>query len=252
MSESTLAMTYDQIRQRIGHHRGYGRVIADWADNGEAEEDIEQCLKIGASMFYFPAVQPPHEWSFLRPVKTLTINDGDTEIELPDDFGYLCGEIYFVEDDGVWGEPLKVMNEGRVLLAQQQAADSSGIPIIAAITNSDSPGRIRGQRWSLLFYPEADQEYTIKFQYSCIPNALSESNPYHYGGAAHSETFVEACLAASEQSLDGMMGIHGALFQQRMKASIDYDRRMKPETIGRGRSMYEGNFTVTYNGLTSP
>lgn len=70
MAESTLAVDYDELRERIGPVLGYGR--SGWTSD-EASE-IDDCLRSGLRQFYAP---PPlsgqeiaHQWSFLKPTVT--------------------------------------------------------------------------------------------------------------------------------------------------------------------------------------
>lgn len=76
MSESTLALAFDDLRQEIGQFLGYGRTIAAWAAAQSAL--IEALLHSGVRRFYWPPPLPgqaiAHEWSFIKPTTTLTVN----------------------------------------------------------------------------------------------------------------------------------------------------------------------------------
>ena len=224
MPESTLALTYDQIRQRVGYDRGYGTVIEDW--NDQAKENVEFCLRDGSAMFY---TQANYEWSFLSPLVTITIAADTSEMELPWDFGFTVDDcIYF--DDSI-GRSLKIVNDGVVLKYRQMSTTTTGRPAYAAILIEGKPGTITGQSAKMIFWPTSDTAYDVQIRYSIMPNALSAATPVPYGGAAHSQTILEACLAASER-LDGTPGVHNQLYAVALEASKTYDRRFKPRKIG--------------------
>lgn len=74
MAESTLSLSFDDLRAEIGYALGYTRNQANWDVNKVA--DISSYLKGGLRQFYNPPpLKPnlrPHEWSFMRPTTTLT------------------------------------------------------------------------------------------------------------------------------------------------------------------------------------
>ena len=77
MAESTLKITFTELRTEIGRFLGNDRTYGNWT----AAEilDVEACIKRGLRTFYFPPKTDPtvlaHNWSFLRPQATLTIWD---------------------------------------------------------------------------------------------------------------------------------------------------------------------------------
>lgn len=221
-------MTFDDIRKEVGHLRGFRRVSENWS--AEQIEEIAAVIKKGLNKFYTGA---SYEWSFLAPLTTLTILDGTSELLLPTEFGFLMGDIYFDGSEG--GCPLIVENEPKVLRRRQQDENATGRPLYA-FTYSIRPGETHGQRQKLAYWPTADDDYTITLRYSVLPDALSPTNKYPWGGQAHSDTILEACLAASEQ-MDGELGIHTQLYMVALEASKDFDRNVKAQTISKEASM---------------
>lgn len=78
MAESSLTLTYDNLRAHIGHYLGYGRDDADWSTDQAA--DIEDALLAGLRRFYMPPPVPNerggltmHQWSFLHPQASLVL-----------------------------------------------------------------------------------------------------------------------------------------------------------------------------------
>jgi hypothetical protein len=223
MPESTLSLSYDEIRKRVADHRGYGLDPDEW--DAEQIEFIDFCLRDGSRTFY---TQSGHEWSFLTPTATLTIDSGATEVELPWDFGFITDDIYFSDNSGC---VLKIRSDGEVYLRRQHDSTSTGRPTIAAAVPNDKPLINHGETKKLIFWPTAGEAYTIRVIYSIMPNALGPQAPYPYGGAAHAQTILEACLAASER-LYGVPGLHNTLYLAALEQSKMHDRRLKPRTMG--------------------
>jgi hypothetical protein len=75
MAESTLNITFTELRTEIGRFLGLDRSYANWS----ADEilDVTACIKRGLRNFYFPPrtdnAQAAHRWNFLRPRSTLVI-----------------------------------------------------------------------------------------------------------------------------------------------------------------------------------
>jgi hypothetical protein len=77
MAESTLAITYDDLRAAIGNYLAIGMDTTAW--NTEETAQVEMIIKSALRQFYFPPPvqengmlkEPPHDWSFLKPVVTL-------------------------------------------------------------------------------------------------------------------------------------------------------------------------------------
>ncbi len=223
MATHSLALTFDQIRERIGDKWGYGDVITDWSE--EEARRIERIVQDGVDWFLNGS---SYDWSFLRPVATLTIPTDSNEVVLPAEFGYALGDIFF--ESNIGANEIAIQNAGQILLMRQQDENTTGRPQYAAI-DTRAPGETHTQRSFLMVWPTTDQAYTVSLRYSVLAEALSTKNPYPYGGPAHSQTILQACLAKAEQR-DGMIGVHTQLYQAALEASKDFDRRVKAQTLG--------------------
>lgn len=260
MPESSLAATWDELRQRVAFDRGYSTDPVTW--DAERKTILEMVLRSGARLFYKPRPlnSPPHEWSFLKPEFDLVLPNAQDDVELPAGFGFLVGDLYFVDPTTWWSVPIERKNYGMISMFRQQGPLITSRPTHCAIVPNHNPGVTKGQRSKLLLYPRPDREYTVTGRYSVLPEALDPSHPFPYGGAAHAETLIQACLAASEQ-LNGTPGPHSAHFAECLAASIEYDRRVGTQSIdnqdGRRRGGRDGNNDgivpwaqlTTYNGL---
>lgn len=245
MPESSLALSYDDIRRRVGKERGYRTDIEDW--EAQEKEDIEFCLRDGSDWFYLRA---NHDWSFLSPLATITLPDGEQEVELPWDFGFPTDECIYFED--MLGRSIRIVADGVILRKRQDNAGTTGRPMMAAVVTQSKPGIRVGQQSKLIYWPEADDDYTVQIRYSIIPAALSAATPTPYGGAQHAGTLLECCLAASERMDGNPSGPHGQTAMMMLESSRILDRKAKAKMMatnqrypGKGGRFKESNI-VTY------
>ena len=138
----------------------------------------------------------------------------------------------YSSDDSRWF-PIEITGEHRIrVLRQRDYSDLASDPKLAAIRPISSDGS-NGQRFQLMLYPKPDKAYTLSYRYHALPGKIDSSYPYPKGGAAHAETILESCLAVAEARMDNNAGIHAAAFQNRLNASIAYDKLMHtPERMG--------------------
>jgi hypothetical protein len=258
MPESSLNIAYLDLQKDIAFFLGWN---PDPTARTEREQTaLDSFTKSGLRQFYFP---PPldgrattYEWSFLRPVTTVTLALGEQSVALPDDFGCLDSDVSLVSSDITC--PIQVFGEGYVRAAYLGMPDRMGRPEMVAIAPLKGTNVNQSQRFALLAYPIANIEYTFKLAYSILPEYLSGSKPYAYGGAAHAETILASCLAIAEQRGDDSMTVNTVKFKERLAASIGFDRRLKPQQYGyngdrSGRRPWTSRFDgmiVTYNGQT--
>ena len=238
MAESTLSMTYDDFAAEVARKLGYTYDSTRWTTDETAE--IDRIVQAGLRQFYLPPAvsvsgEPPqvHHWSFLYPITTLEVDGtaSDGTYDLPDDFaGMMSDAFYFDEDEGAVG-PIKVISPVQVM-KQRQSSTTSGTPQFAAV-QPVAPTASAGQRFQVQFWP-TPTACTLKYQYRVRVDKISSSNPYPYGGTDHSETILESCLAKAESRVEESQGVHKAEFMERLKASIDMDRRaVKGVFLGR-------------------
>ena len=222
-TESTLSLARTELQQEIGHFLGYTRASEKWS-SGELA-DINAALGKGLRQFYFPPILQgenlAHEWSFLRPVDTLTTENGVKDYDMPADFGGIDGPMTFAATTGY--PPVAVVGEGQIRQLRQRTSISDR-PQLVAIRPKESTGSA-GQRFEALFYPTPNAAFTLAYRKIILANALTSDAPYPLGGMAHAETLLASCLAAAEsQSVDGQT-TKWQFFIQRLTASISHDRK---------------------------
>jgi hypothetical protein len=221
--ESTLNIAYYELQSDVGVFFGYGAGArfndVTWTTSQSAQ--IDKALKSGLRRFYYPEPiqreKESYNWSFLKPVATLTIPAGGNvqvapgtpgvfinQTVLPDDFGGFEGHITIVQTGPGTSAPwyLDLTNEGRIREMYSYSPQRTGRPEYAAQVMLKGTGPQASSRSALIIWPLPDQEYVLQFQYYINPDYLSGAFPFAYGGPQHAETLRESCLAAAETYLD--------------------------------------------------
>lgn len=226
MAESTLSISYSAIQREVARFLGWTLTVADWTT--DQDNSFGDILASGLRKFYYPPTgsdQPVYEWSFLRPTATLSLTSGDYDYDLPDDF---TGVL--IEDSITLGSGnrrlKKIFAEELVALRDKEAASNDTPLYFAVRQKAHVPAT--GLRYEALFYPTPDASYTATYRYLVAPDTLDGTNIYPYGGAMHSETILEAVLAAAEEKIDNdPQGVHYLRFMECLGASIRTDRAQR-------------------------
>lgn len=245
--ESTLNLSRAELQIEVGDHAGFGPVVEDFTDT--QLDRVNRAIKTGLSYFYFPA---NYEWSFLKPVREITLASGATTVALPDDFNWLDGHVIPASSDGESQFAIPVRSEGEVLALQAACPNASGRPRVCCVQALRGTDGKESSRMQLLVYPEADQAYTLQVKYSILPNALTDANPYFYGGANHAQTIKAACKFAYSEAWDGMQmaSEFGQNFQRLLQMSVEQDTKRKPNNFGANLDTSDRLMPSTLHGLS--
>lgn len=237
----SLSVTRESLRRDVARYLGFDRESDNWSDS-EAE-DVDTVLSIGLRQFYRPPRLPgerqSHQWSFLRPLGTLTLTSGTGDYTLPEDFGDLDGDLFYVAQDFA-PRRIRQVNEGRILELRQRDwyTTTSSYPQEAAIVPIQSDGTAE-QLYRLMVWPLPDGDYQITYRYYARQLDLSCDVSVPLGGREHAETIRASCLAAAESFLDDARGVKYEDFLTQLQASVDFDRRANSAS------------TLGYNGDSS-
>lgn len=234
MAESTLTLKKSDFEAKVGIFLGWTGTPANWSDL--QKERLKDSVDSGYRQFLMPTADAngsSHDWSFLRPVLSLDLTSGSRTVALPDDYGSLEGTITVTTTSSASFWPVQVTLEGRLREMYARLPSATGRPQWAAEVPLKGTTGQKASRYELMIYPEADEDFTLEVAYYLLPEALTDSNPYCYGGMQHSETILESCLAIAEERINNIEnGVHGSKFRERLAASIAIDRRNKAELIG--------------------
>ena len=163
------------------------------------------------------------------------------EYTLATDFGGIRGSFTYRDGDGYM--PLRLVNESAVRMLRSQESIRKGVPeycaIVPTTTDNDSTN---AQTYKLSLWPFPDKVYDLYYSYTVFvesptDNAASnaDDNNVPTGGMMHGESMLASCLAVAEQMVDEFNnpGKMAAAYQQRLAASISFDRRqMLPDGFG--------------------
>ena len=229
-------MTYGELKRAVGRHLGFSRDPDDWGANELL--DVEDAIKAGLGQFWRPPRVPgeiaAHQWSFLRPWLYLQLTVNEWDYDLPSDFGYLEGHIYFHQNDDL-SSAIQVINEAHMMQMRQRDLEdyASTEPRFACISPKKYDGISDGS-YTLQVYPRPDEAYTLAMKYQARQPDLNADTDIPLGGQAHAQTIRASCIAASDEMYnDTAGGETWALYIEQLRASMDYDRRaMSPMNMG--------------------
>lgn len=251
--ESTLSLRKTDYESKVGLFAGYGSDADAWGVKETA--NVRDSVESGLRRFYHCG----YNWSFLKPFVSLTLAEGNTTVQLPDDFGGLEGRIAVSDSSSGAFRAVEFWNPGRIEQLYSESADTTGIPIAASLRPLKGTAANKGQSQELYLFPTADDDYTLRFQYFILPNFLDGTHPYAYGGAEHVEAILESCLAVFEERYDDITGgSHAQAFMRQLEASKQMDARKRAKVIGLNtdtsdgeeKSFVQNMGEVTYNGVS--
>lgn len=229
MADSALSVSLSTLRNDVSWYLGKGREetpydIGSWVRwTADDVRLFDAHIASGLRTFYNP---PGHQWSFLRPHASRTLEAGVAEYDMPDDFGFLNGLV-----SCEWGNRRWFMTETSERNVMSMCVQT-GVPGFYCIVPKEMPDET-GQRWVMLVGPKPKMAAKLTIAYSRVPRTISVSRPFPYGGMMHGETIREACLAAAEADSDDSASVHRQLYEQRLAASIAYDNNLRaPDYLG--------------------
>lgn len=227
--QSTLALSRSDLQVFVGEYAGFGRGPT-WGEGETAR--IDESLESGLRLFY----NCGYDWSFLEPLAELILDEDATQLDLPDDFNFIVGDVIPTSSEGVPQFRVMVTDAPAVDQQAQNFPSMTGRPQFAAVDMVKGTSANMATKSILRVFPTADQEYTLRVRYTILPNALTKAQPFAYGSAAHAETIKAACKAAYELAFDGGMmnppSPEFGKFQTMLAQSIEIDRQRKPRAFG--------------------
>lgn len=225
---ANLRLTYSDIYTRISNFLGL-------TTTGTAPTltDLTTCKDIcmrGLRRFLYPIDDRTGdywEWSFLRPLHTITLLDGKWRYQLPEDFSSIITDPTYSEDDNfkqmAKTTPDNIMN----LMA---AGDVDYAPYYYSIVTSEYDPEI-GEFDEIWFYPKSDSSYRIQFYYKSDPIKVENAAEFLPGGVKSTEAILENCLAIAESQEDEVLGIHTQLAEKLTQDLIIIDSKKDADNM---------------------
>lgn len=231
---STVAGTvsFFTARTRIADDLGWTRQGGNWDGNEIAR--LDEIVNAGYQQFIYPVPlegeSVAHRWSFLRPKYEFDTVASTYTYDLPAAYGAPVGDMYYDEDED---EQRIIDHVSPAMIDRQRAVnDAEGRPYQFAV-RPKTVGMTVAQVTELMLYPTPDAAYGIVTHYDAKVSQLSETNYYMLGGQAHFETILNSCRdIAATRYKDDPAGREHVLFLERLRASVEADRRLSPKTLG--------------------
>lgn len=225
--------TYQHFAREIGGAMGYGYDPAAWTSS--QEQTVDSLIQRGLSIFYNPPAipgpenhkpKPPHRWSFLFPDASLALVAGTATYDLPDDFS---GRIEcFTFGSGTDVSRIPIVADHLLRQARLSTA-ATGDPTVASVGPKTHDGNSR-QQFEVSFFPTPDAARTLSYNYEVAPGDLTPTARFPYGGRAHAETILAACMAAMEERTTNARGPRWQAYLERLVASIAQDAALSEAT----------------------
>ena len=218
----TMVASYSSLLERVGHQlfglrTGY---------SSDQTSDIEQCIKDGINRVY-----DAHDWSFFRPVETITTVNGTTSYALPIAYESIESELDWAEGDSDYYPPVQERHDYEI---RKRIADDDehGRPAYFSVQTVEFDPLV-GSRRQLVLYPTPDAVYVLNARMTLRRTMIDVTNQYPIGGEQLSQLILEACLSAAEMNYDDASGIHSKLFAELLPVAIASDQRAStPKTLG--------------------
>lgn len=223
-AESTLGMTFSELRENIARHMGLDYPLPT-ADTAEVDDIIASALR----QVYWPSaiegIPPGFKWTFLRILKTgESITAPANTFALPDDYG---GGISVINITNIDADPIQMMDRRHFEMQKIGGTDTTGTPRTACIYVSAGAGASESERYTVELFPVPNANLTLSYEYDVIPDMIGASVEYPYGAQLHSETILASCFAVEElRANDGDAGPYYQAFVRHLLTSIALDQEM--------------------------
>jgi hypothetical protein len=210
--------SYQWLLREVGASLGLGYDRAQW--DHEKVGMVESIVQRGYLQFCFPPPvgeeAPPHQWSFLTPLKTLDLASGTSTYELPSDFTGLSGDFTYQSGTSTFRIPLVPESKLRQLFA---TASQSGSPRYAAIR--PKVANDAEQRYEVVFYPTPNESATVEYRHTIVPEPLTETNQWPLGGRQMAEAILESCLSIAQETAGAQTS--SERWMRKLSAAIQFD-----------------------------
>jgi hypothetical protein len=223
-SVTTEYGTLAWVRREVGGYLKFGYDHKAW--NATQKGRVLSAIQSGLMQFYFP---PPtegtavHQWSFLTPVRSITLAASDATYGLPADFSGIIGDLTWQTGEGTQVIPIVAESQVR----QLQAADpQTGAPKYAAVRPVNNGLAVTHE---IVLYPiptSTEAGSLLEYRSQIVPPQVDDESDYAlqlYGSQQHAEAILASCLAVAEQREKGGPGEYAIKYGQQLQVSIQND-----------------------------
>ncbi len=227
--DSGTQLTLTDTSVTVGSASAYVLMQSTTNTLSDAFVDVDDCIEEGYRELCFPpplegAAEAFYVWSWLLEQYTLSLTNGDYDLDLPDNFQQ------FIDSSATFNlgtdSPALTIVSQKEMRGMQARNNASGTP--QALTwRQKAFDATTGRRFEALVYPTPDASYSVETLIRVMPDKLTPTNLYPLCGAMHSDTLLKACQAAAERKLDDESGVYAAKFAERLAASVQADNVVK-------------------------
>lgn len=222
-SGTSMLVSYTGLKELVG--RKFFGIRTGFST--DQLDDIVDCIREGLHSVYLP-----HQWSFLRLRKSITMVADTYTYDLPSGFDAIEGDLTYAAGESDYYPPVKMISE-RELRRRRQDYEYSDRPIVAAVITEEFDAD-EGSMRQLVVYPTPDDAYVLTGIMRLRPTMIDNDNLYPIGGEVLARVITEACLAAGERLLEEEEGVHTKRFQELLAAAIASDKdAASPGSLGR-------------------
>jgi len=225
---SSLRLTYQNIYDRVSHFLGL--TPEGTTPTGTNLTTCQDICQRGLRRFLYPIdirTGDYWEWSFLSPVHTVNLLEGNWRYHLPEDFSSIITDPTYSEDDN-FKQMTKTSPDNIMNLMASGEIDYA--PYYYCIVTSDYDTEI-GEFEEIWFYPKPDSTYRIQFYYKSDPSKATNADEFLPGGVKSTEAILENCLAVAESQEDEVLGIHTQLAQKLTQDLIIIDSKKDADNM---------------------
>jgi len=219
---AAMTVSYSSLVERIGRFLFGQR--SDFENDSLA--DIHDCIRDGLNRVY-----TAYDWSFFKPVKTISTVDGTSAYDLPTGYESIESEMHYALGEDTFYPPVRERSDSQIRRWQQRD-DEEGRPLYFSVRTAEFDPEVGSGR-QLILYPTPDDEYTLYANMTLKPTMIDATNQYPVGGETLAVVITEACLAAAEHNLDDGEGIHEKQLLQLLPLAIMADQhKSSPMSLG--------------------
>ena len=233
VTASPMACDYTRLARAFCDFSGYNVTSVDELTAAQAQK-LADGLQMALGKVIHPDVIPQfgpraHEWSWLRPVWTMSTSDGQRRYTLPVDFERFIGDLNFEPNEGQY-HPIGYFPAGK--LQNMATIDTTGVPVAYSLEPLPTENTTE-QRWQLVLEPTPNAAYKLIGQYLVGVRELSADNPYPPGGPQMAEVYVAAARWASQNLIDNEpTGTEYTNLMNCIMAAISRDYGRLPTNLG--------------------
>jgi hypothetical protein len=182
-----------------------------------------------------------HKWSFLTPSAFLQVQSGQTQHDLPSDYGGMASIMTYAGTDNIDHPSVDIIGEHQIRKLLQSSTQANGRPAKAGVRQK-SDVQDGGTGYEIIFWPVPNGNYTLEYSYRVQP---SRDMSIIHGGDAHFQTILEAMKAAADVIQKRKQRPHEQLFMERLIASVHFDEQLAaPKQMGYNR---DGSVRMGYD-----